>query len=147
MPHARDYHHPAARSIHCRQAIAKQSAERGILLRPIHRRPARWSTQADRTGDARGTGRAHERLFRGKARGRAGTPGAPSNRDFWTDKFDRNIERDARKIVELEAMGWRVGVVWECEILRQPLGPLLDRIAAFLTDPEGVLKPSDRDHS
>lgn len=76
---------------------------------------------------------------------RATTPS--SNRDFWTDKFDRNMERDARKIAELEALGWRVGVVWECEILRQPLGPLLDRIAAFLTDPEGVLKPSDRDHS
>ena len=64
MPHARDYHHPSARSI-------------GILLRPIHRRPARWGAQADRTGDPRGAGCAHERLFWGKASGRAGAPGAP----------------------------------------------------------------------
>lgn len=76
---------------------------------------------------------------------RATTPA--TNEAFWTEKFKRNIERDARKIAELEALSWRVGVVWECEVLRQPLGPLLDRIAVFLTDPEGVLKPSDRDHS
>ena len=74
---------------------------------------------------------------------RATTP--VTNEAFWTEKFERNIERDARKIAELEALGWRVGVVWECEILRQPLGPLLDSVAAFLTDPEGILEPIDRD--
>ena len=74
---------------------------------------------------------------------RATTP--VTNEAFWTEKFERNIKRDARKIAELEALGWRVGVVWECEILRQPLGPLLDSVAAFLTDPEGILETIDRD--
>ena len=36
--------------------------------------------------------------------------------DFWQSKLDGNRDRDARKIAELRAAGWRVLVVWECEI-------------------------------
>lgn len=39
-----------------------------------------------------------------------------SNIDFWTDKFSRNVERDARVARELRAAGWRVFVAWECEL-------------------------------
>ena len=35
MPHVRDYHYPTARSIHCRQAIAQQSAERVFSFDPF----------------------------------------------------------------------------------------------------------------
>ena len=35
MPRAKDDHHPASRSIHCRQAIAQQSAERGFRPTPF----------------------------------------------------------------------------------------------------------------
>ena len=35
--------------------------------------------------------------------------------EFWQDKFDRNVARDARVKAELEERGWRVIVVWECE--------------------------------
>ena len=35
--------------------------------------------------------------------------------DFWREKFDRNVARDACAVAELEAAGWRVEVVWECE--------------------------------
>ncbi|MCD7984881.1 MAG: very short patch repair endonuclease [Desulfovibrio sp.] len=31
-------------------------------------------------------------------------------------KFARNVARDARNQVELEKMGWRVVIVWECEL-------------------------------
>ena len=37
------------------------------------------------------------------------------NRDFWVDKFQANRERDVRKIEQLENLGYRVLVVWECE--------------------------------
>lgn len=40
--------------------------------------------------------------------------------DFWMAKFERNIERDKRKIQELENQGWRVIVVWECELKKNP---------------------------
>ena len=39
-----------------------------------------------------------------------------SNTAFWRAKFERNQERDARKTRELEALGWKVITVWECEI-------------------------------
>ena len=35
---------------------------------------------------------------------------------FWRDKFDRNVERDARNSQLLEKAGWRVLTIWECEI-------------------------------
>jgi DNA mismatch endonuclease (patch repair protein) len=39
-----------------------------------------------------------------------------SNTPFWQNKFDRNVARDARVSTELEMMGWRVFVAWECEL-------------------------------
>lgn len=44
----------------------------------------------------------------------ASTP--KSNTDFWLEKFRRNVERDERSIRELKALGWRVFVVWECDL-------------------------------
>ena len=34
----------------------------------------------------------------------------------WAEKFAANIERDARQLTALRSLGWRVLVVWECEI-------------------------------
>lgn len=39
-----------------------------------------------------------------------------SNTEFWQTKISANIERDARTAAELAAKGWRVIVVWECEL-------------------------------
>jgi len=39
-----------------------------------------------------------------------------SNTDFWLEKFDRNVARDARNAEELAKAGWRVLVVWECDL-------------------------------
>lgn len=39
-----------------------------------------------------------------------------SNVDFWEKKFNENIERDKRNIKQLEELGWRILVVWECEL-------------------------------
>jgi DNA mismatch endonuclease (patch repair protein) len=33
---------------------------------------------------------------------------------FWTEKFRRNVERDAEQTRALKAAGWRVLTVWEC---------------------------------
>ena len=35
---------------------------------------------------------------------------------FWTEKFAANVERDARQEAALRALGWRVLVIWQCEI-------------------------------
>jgi DNA mismatch endonuclease (patch repair protein) len=39
-----------------------------------------------------------------------------SNTKYWAAKFRRNIERDANQLASLDSLGWRVLVVWECEI-------------------------------
>lgn len=39
-----------------------------------------------------------------------------SNREYWTPKILRNVERDQRNCIELAAMGWNVITVWECEL-------------------------------
>ena len=39
-----------------------------------------------------------------------------SNVDFWRTKIERNRTRDARDIEALRERGWRVIVVWECEL-------------------------------
>jgi DNA mismatch endonuclease (patch repair protein) len=41
------------------------------------------------------------------------------NAEFWTEKFRVNRARDRRKIRELEALGYAVMTVWECQ-LRSP---------------------------
>ncbi|AYV45183.1 very short patch repair endonuclease [Caulobacter flavus] len=53
-----------------------------------------------------------------------------SREDFWNEKFERNVARDRRVKSELELMGWRVLVVWECET-RDPEKLALD-LQAFL---------------
>lgn len=39
-----------------------------------------------------------------------------SNKDFWNEKFRKNKLRDKKKILELNSMGWKTLVIWECEI-------------------------------
>ncbi|OSZ69569.1 very short patch repair endonuclease [Sphingomonas sp. IBVSS2] len=38
-----------------------------------------------------------------------------SREDYWAEKFDANTSRDKRVTSELEALGWRVITIWECE--------------------------------
>jgi DNA mismatch endonuclease (patch repair protein) len=39
-----------------------------------------------------------------------------TNRAFWVEKLRANAARDQRKDAELEALGWRVIHVWECQV-------------------------------
>lgn len=65
------------------------------------------------------------------------TPG--QNREFWMAKFERNMQRDRRNIEALEALGYRVIVVWECETKRG-IEPLRERLAELLGAPAAVAK-------
>jgi len=56
------------------------------------------------------------------------------NRDYWTRKVARNAERDRIAQSELQRLGWKSLVVWECEIrdqdrLRRALRRFLGRAA------------------
>ena len=39
-----------------------------------------------------------------------------SNAGFWKEKLEGNKKRDEEKIRQLEIMGWRVIIVWTCEL-------------------------------
>lgn len=41
-----------------------------------------------------------------------------SNRKYWDEKLDKNIERDKRKRRDLKKLGWSSLVIWECQIQR-----------------------------
>lgn len=50
---------------------------------------------------------------------------------FWADKFKSNIKRDKAKQRQLEALGWDVLVLWECETF--DLEALAERLTAFFS--------------
>jgi DNA mismatch endonuclease (patch repair protein) len=59
-----------------------------------------------------------------------------TNVDFWNAKIDANIRRDEKVSQELERSGWKVLIVWECEVkLRDPL---MRRLAAFMAEEENL---------
>lgn len=37
-----------------------------------------------------------------------------SRKEFWQEKLTKNVERDQRQIEQLNDMGWRVLIIWEC---------------------------------
>ncbi len=38
-----------------------------------------------------------------------------TNVEFWIHKFQSNVLRDTRVEEQLEDMGWRIAIIWECE--------------------------------
>jgi DNA mismatch endonuclease, patch repair protein len=54
------------------------------------------------------------------------------NLQYWTPKFQRNIERDAARVAELQELGFRVLTVWECETVDEAI--LTSRIRKFMDD-------------
>lgn len=45
-----------------------------------------------------------------------GTRRPKHNAAFWEAKIEYNVAKDRRVVQRLEALGWRVIVIWECEI-------------------------------
>ena len=39
-----------------------------------------------------------------------------SNIDYWKNKLEKNIQRDKITQMTLEAEGWHVFIIWECEV-------------------------------
>lgn len=53
-----------------------------------------------------------------------------SNRDYWVAKIARNTNRDTASTAALEALGWDVCVIWECEL--REYDAIKRRLSAFL---------------
>ncbi len=53
-----------------------------------------------------------------------------TNTDFWTAKVARNQERDQEEWRQLEAKGWFVIIVWECQLKKAVLDETVARVEA-----------------
>lgn len=51
-----------------------------------------------------------------------------SNTEFWKDKISKTVERDEKKKMELLNLGWKVKVIWECELKSAVREETLQRI-------------------
>lgn len=58
-----------------------------------------------------------------------------TNVEFWNNKIDANIIRDKRNKKILQEQGWKVLVIWQCEISNTDC--LLEKIKDFLEPEEG----------
>lgn len=57
-----------------------------------------------------------------------------SNKEYWEPKILRNVERDRNNIELLQNEGWRVLVVWECELKKKIVQERLDRLCLEVQD-------------
>ena len=42
-----------------------------------------------------------------------------SNVEYWHNKINRNVERDAQNTVFLSEQGWKVLTIWECQLKKK----------------------------
>ena len=62
-------------------------------------------------------------------------PAVPKkNRTFWEAKFVRNIERDQETRATLEAQGWTVFTIWECQLKPDALEDTMADLIGSLHD-------------
>jgi DNA mismatch endonuclease Vsr len=57
-----------------------------------------------------------------------------SNVDYWKRKIQTNKDRDQREYIALRSLGWRVLVVWQCELKKHDQEYLLFKIKSFLDE-------------
>ena len=55
-----------------------------------------------------------------------------TNTEFWAEKTNNNILRDQENYKKLQELGWKVIVVWECEITVK--GKFIERMQILIND-------------
>ena len=66
-----------------------------------------------------------------------------SNIEFWNQKLDRTMLRDKRNLEELDTLGWRNTIIWECQISDRE--KLAERLSEFLhKSKKDLMVPSSR---
>ena len=63
-----------------------------------------------------------------------------TNTIFWLEKINKNKERDKKNIAQLELNGWKVLIVWDCEIQRKGnVENIIQKIINLLHQPKAFL--------
>ena len=57
-----------------------------------------------------------------------------SNEDYWIPKITRNVERDLKNHQILREQGWRVVVVWECELKEKCFQGAMDKLVQVISE-------------
>jgi DNA mismatch endonuclease (patch repair protein) len=65
-----------------------------------------------------------------------------SNTDYWVPKLEHNRQRDIASIDTLLKAGWRVLVVWECELKKAVREERLNRLYEEITNSKRVIVKS-----
>ncbi len=55
-----------------------------------------------------------------------------TNNTYWKEKVGRNLERDKKHQCELDLLGWRTLIIWECQI--KDINALRSVIISFLEE-------------
>lgn len=58
-----------------------------------------------------------------------------SNANYWIPKLKKNKERDEKNISELEKLGWRVILVWECSLSKHSRAETLESLFSKICAP------------
>jgi DNA mismatch endonuclease (patch repair protein) len=61
---------------------------------------------------------------------------------FWRQKILGNIDRDERNLVQLDKLGWRICVVWECEVrgvAEKRLDSVISSVVVWLSSDKKML--------
>ena len=53
-----------------------------------------------------------------------------SNREYWIPKLARTVVRDRSNVRKLRRSGWKVAVIWECQLVGRSFATRLKRLAA-----------------
>lgn len=76
-------------------------------------------------------------------KGCKGTTTPKTRTDWWEAKFAGNVARDRRNQRSLRKEGWRVIVVWECELVEASKNQIQSKIRRYLDMPVVQLIPKD----
>ena len=56
-----------------------------------------------------------------------------SNADYWSKKITRNLQRDTANYEALQSIGWKVLIVWECELKKKVTAGNLQKLYERIT--------------
>ena len=53
--------------------------------------------------------------------------------EWWLKKIDRNVEKDKENEKALRILGWKVLIIWECDLKKEKRKPILNKLYNDIT--------------
>ena len=67
-----------------------------------------------------------------------------TNQDYWVPKLKATKQRDARNLRALQRDGWRVLILWQCQLATMTDDKLIDRLVMFCDLNQGTARGISR---